>query len=90
MGIVALVFTFRERRLARIGWVTDGKVIACAPKGKRFRVDYEFCSGDHTLFDGANENSEEYESGSSIRVIYLRKNPKRNDTYPMSSYETVE
>jgi hypothetical protein len=90
MGIVALVFTYRERRLARIGWVTEGKVIACAPKGKQFRVDYEFYTEDHEEFDGANEHSEEYKSGSSIRVIYLRKNPKRNDTYPMSSYETVE
>jgi hypothetical protein len=85
-----VVFFYRERRLARIGWVTEGEIIACAPKGNSFRVDYEFFDENHTQFDGANENSDEYKSGSSIRVIYLRKNPKRNDTYPMSSYETAD
>jgi hypothetical protein len=90
-GGVAILFSiYRERRLARIGWVTEGEVIACAPKGKQFRVDYEFYSEDHEQFDGANENCDEYETGSKIRVIYLRKNPKRNDTYPMSTYGPVD
>jgi len=84
------VFVYLERRLARIGWVTDGEVIACAPKGSNFRVDYEFFDENHTQFDGADENSDEYKAGSSIRVIYLRKNPKKNDTYPMSSFETPD
>lgn len=85
----AAFWAYGERRLARFGWVTEGKVIACAPKGNFFRVDYEFFDEDHTLFDGANEYSEEYKTGSSIRVIYRRKNPKRNDTYPLSDYEDV-
>lgn len=89
VGVVGLGYLYRERRLACIGWVTEGEVIACAPKGKQFRVDYEFCAEDHARFDGANENCDEYETGSKIRVIYLRKNPKRNDTYPMSTYRTV-
>jgi uncharacterized protein DUF3592 len=89
IGVVTLVYMIRERRLARIGWVTEGKVIACAPRGSRFRVDYEFYSEDHQEFDGANDRSEEYGSGANIRVIYLRKNPKRNDTYPLSTFRTV-
>jgi hypothetical protein len=90
LGAVGLGYVYRERRLARIGWVTEGKVIACAPKGSRFRVDYEFFTEDHEQFDGANEYSDEYETSSNIRVIYLRKDPKRNDTYPLSFYQTVE
>jgi hypothetical protein len=90
IGVAGLGYVYRERRLARIGWVTEGKVIACAPKGKRFRVDYEFFNENREQFDGANEYSDEYETGSNIRVIYLRKNPKRNDTYPMSSFRTAE
>lgn len=90
IGVVGLGYVYRERRLARIGWVIEGKVIACAPKRGRFRVDYEFFSEDQEQFDGANECSDEYETGSKIRVIYLRKNPRRNDTYPMSSYQTIE
>jgi hypothetical protein len=88
-GIAILASIFRERRLARIGWVTEGEVIACAPKGNQFRVDYEFYDENREQFDGANENCDEYKTGSKIRVIYLQKNPKRNDTYPMSTYRTV-
>jgi hypothetical protein len=84
-GLVVLLSLSKARRLARSGWVTEGKVIACAPKGKRFRVDYEF-SVDQALFDGANENSDECETGSKIRVIYMRSNPKRNDTYPLALF----
>jgi len=92
LGVAGLVVLYRERRLARIGWVTEGKVIACAPKsGGRFRVDYEFLNEDHELFDGDTEYSlDEYETGSKIRVIYLRKNPKRNDVYPMSVFHDAE
>lgn len=89
-AVQLVVFLYQERRLARFGWVTEGEVIACAPNGKRFRVDYEFFDENHTQFDGANENSDECKSGSKIRVIYLRKNPKRNDTYPMSSFQTAD
>ena len=86
----AAISVYGDRKLARIGWVTEGKVIACAPKGNRFRVDYEIFDEHHTLFDGANENSDEYKTGSNIRVIYLRRNPKKNDTYPLDSFHAVE
>ena len=89
-GVWGLVFAYQRRRLARMGWVTEGRVIACAPKGDRFRVDYVFCTEDKTEFDGANEYSyDEYQYGSKIRVIYLRGNPKRNDTYPVADFPTV-
>ena len=59
-------------------------------RGAGSEFDYEFLSEDGTSFDGADEYSDEYETESSIRVIYLRKNPKMNETYPMSTYSTVE
>ena len=90
IGVRGLVMVYQRRRLGRIGWVTEGKVIACATKGSRFRIDYQFYSEDQTLFDGANEYSyDEYKYGSKIRVIYLRSNPKRNDTYPLADFPTV-
>jgi hypothetical protein len=89
VGISGLVLLFRERRLARIGWVTEATVIACAPNRSRFRVDYEFNTENGTEFDGADENCDEYKTDSKIRVIYLRSNPKRNTTYPNSTYHTV-
>ena len=77
-----LVVLYRTWTLAREGWVVDGKVTGCAKNGPRLRVYYEFRTGEHTLVEGSNQNSEEYEYGSSIRVIYLGSNPKRNDRYP--------
>jgi hypothetical protein len=89
MGFRVFVYVLRERRFARIGWVTEGKVINCTPTGSRFRVDYEFYDEGHMSFDGANENSDKIESGSQIRVIYLRSNPRRNDIYPLTTFHTA-
>ena len=89
-GVKIAAILYRERHLARFGCVTEGTVIACVPKGNRFRVDYEFFNQDHVEFDGDTEESyDEYATGSKIRVIYLRKNPKRNAAYPMSTFQTV-
>jgi hypothetical protein len=91
IGWVGLGYIYRERRFARIGWVTTGKVVACAPKRDKFRVDYEFRADDGAEFDGANESSyDEYATGATIRVIYMRKNPKRNDMYPLADFPPVE
>ena len=90
LGVKGLVSMYLQRRLGRIGWVTEGKVIACAPKGSRFRVDYVFSTEDQTECDGATEDSyDEYKYGAKIRVIYMRHNPKRNDTYPLADFPTV-
>jgi len=90
LGVRGLVSIYQRRKLGRIGWVTEAKVIACAPKGSRFHVDYVFSTEDQTECDGANEYSyDEYQYGSKIRVIYMRTNPKRNDTYPLADFPTV-
>lgn len=90
LGVRGLGSLYQRRKLGRTGWVTEGKVIACAPKGSRFRVDYVFSTEDQTECDGANESSyDEYKYGDKIRVIYLRHNPKRNDTYPLADFPTV-
>lgn len=81
----------RERSLARNGWCVDGKVTACAPNHARFSVDYEFHTQEHLLVEGSNDYSEEeYELGSTIRIIYLRDHPRRNAFYPLSAYRIVE
>lgn len=90
LGVRGLISIYLQRRLGRIGWVTEAKVIACAPKGSSFRVDYVFSTDDGTEFDGANESSyDEYKYGDKIRVIYMRHNPKRNNTYPLADFPTV-
>lgn len=81
----------RERTLARNGRCVDGKVTGCAPNHSKFSIDYEFHTQEHLLVEGSNEYSEEeYELGSSIRLIYLRDHPRRNACYPVSAYRIVE
>lgn len=89
LGVFSVGYLLRDRRLARIGWVMEAEVIACASKGKQFRVDYVFSPEGQKEFDGARENCDEYATGSKIRIIYLRTNPKRNDTYPVSTYNAA-
>jgi len=91
LGSRLVLLVYQQWRLGRVGWVTEGNVIACTPKGERFRVDYQFLDENQTLFDGADEYSyDEYKYGAAIRVIYMRSNPKRNDTYPSKDFPMVE
>jgi hypothetical protein len=90
LGAVMLVAFYRQRELARKGWVVEGKVTGCAPNGTKFRVYYEFHADTGALIEGSNEYADEYKYGSAIRIIYLRAKPARNDCYPVASYQTVE
>jgi hypothetical protein len=88
LGCVGAVFLYRERHLARKGLVADGRVTGCEPNGRKFKVYYEFLTENDMTFEGVDNYSDEYDVGSKIPVIYLRKNPRRNDSYPMTSYRT--
>jgi hypothetical protein len=84
---------YRDWRLVRFGWVTEGKVTLCVPKKNtdRFMVDYEFRAQNDEVAEGSNNNCyDEYKTDSKIKVIYLRQHPKRNDSYPLDSYRMVE
>lgn len=90
-GVGGAVFLLRLRKLARKGWVVEGTVTACAPNRSKFSVDYEFRAEDDSLFEGSDSFcADEYQLGSRIRVTYLRNNPKRNSTYPMSDFDNGE
>ena len=88
MGVVGAAFLYRERRLARTGIVVDGKVTGCESNGTKFRVYYDFLTESNCTFEGVDNYSDEYEVDAKIRVIYLRSDPKRNDSYPMTSFRT--
>jgi hypothetical protein len=77
----------RERTLAREGLVAEGQVTACSPNRSKFSVEYKFHAEGNVIMEGSNEYSDnEYEVGSSVRVIYLRHHPKTNALYPLSSF----
>jgi hypothetical protein len=84
---------YQDWRLARLGWVTEGKVTICVPKKStgKFMVDYEFRIDRDELVEGSNNDCyDEYKTDSKIRVIYLRNRPNRNDSYPLDSFCMAE
>lgn len=87
---VILLSALWERKLARMGLVVEGKVTGCAPKQKSFTVYYEFSTGDDNVTEGNNDLPDEYEVGSSIPIIYLPSNPKRNGCYPVRGFRVAD
>lgn len=92
MGVAGVVISvsFRERTLARMGIVVEGRVTGCAPNGKLVKVYYEFNTEDNGVIEGSREMPEAREFGASIMIIYLRHNPKRNGIYPLGGFRIAE
>jgi hypothetical protein len=93
LGAMGAWSLYRDHRLARNGWVTEGTVTLCLPKKNtgKFMVDYEFRTDRDQLVEGSNNDCpDEYKTDAKIRVIYLRHHPQRNDTYPVDSYQMPE
>jgi hypothetical protein len=86
LGILAavgalIISGLRKKHLARMGVVVEGKVTGCAPNRTKFTVYYEFTTDENVSMEGSTRMPEECEAGDSIPVMYLRSNPKRNDSY---------
>ena len=82
-GAAALMVAgWRKRQLARIGVVVEGRVTGCVPDRNQFLTYYEFTTEDSASFEGSARMPEEYKVGMSIPIMYIRRNPKRNDPYP--------
>jgi hypothetical protein len=90
-GSAAVVgVTLRERTLARKGIVVMGRVTGCAPTQKSFTVYYEFTTQENTEMEGSIELPDECGAGTSIPIIYLPSNPKRNERYPVGGFCIAE
>lgn len=83
-------FVLRERHLARVGVVVEGRVAGCEPKGSLFTVYYDFRTEDNSLIEGSSITGDEYEPGNPFPVIYLRSNPNRNDRYPQGDFRVED
>jgi hypothetical protein len=80
----------RQRTLVRMGVVVEGRVASCVRNEEVFRVHYRFESEGGLAWEGSSDVADEYEVGTSIPVIYLRDNPKRNDRYPVSGFRIAD
>lgn len=85
-----ITVALREVQLARSGIVVEGKVTGCLSNQKTSTVYYEFRTEDDVLMEGSGDTTEDWESGASIPVIYLRSNPKRNERYPVAGILVAE
>lgn len=81
-----IIEALRERQLARVGIVVEGRVTGCELSQGPFKVYYEFTTQESTAMEGSTDSADEYEVGAPIPVIYLRNNPKRNDRYPIAGF----
>lgn len=90
IGASVILKALRLRTLMRIGIVAAGRVTGCVPNKKLFTVYYDFAADDNTLIDGSCNLPDEYEVGTSFHVIFLRRNPKRNNCYPVSGFRVAD
>ncbi|MGD0904755.1 MAG: hypothetical protein ABR924_17605 [Terracidiphilus sp.] len=81
-AVTMIIVALRERTLARMGVVVEGRVTGCEPNRKLFKIYYEFATEDHVSIEGNSEGQDECDQGTIIPIIYLRNNPKRNSRYP--------
>ena len=89
-GLVALTMMLRERKLARNGTAVLGVVRNCISKNRMFWVEYEFRPEEGVLISGDGVSADQYETGTSICILYLAENHHRNNLYPLSNYRVVD
>ena len=90
LGASVILRALRLRTLMRFGIVAAGRVTGCAPNKKLFTVYYEFTAEDNRVEEGSSKLANEYESGASIPIVYLRSNPKRNYRFPVAGFTVAD
>ena len=89
IGGVVLIFLLRNRTLARFGKAAAGVVLGCTRDGRLFQVEYEFRPEGGVSMRGKTSGPQEHEVGSTIWILYLRQNPRRNSRYPLDFFEVA-
>jgi hypothetical protein len=90
LGTYVILRAVKLRTLMRIGTVTVGRVTGCVPNKKLFTVYYEFTVEENRVEEGTSKLSDKYESGTSIPIIYLPGNPKRNYRFPVAGFTVAD
>lgn len=90
IAAVIISVGLRQKTLASIGIVVEGRVTSCTSDKGVFKISYRFVTEDSTVIEGGSEIQDEYEEGALIPVIYLPHNPKRNDCYPVAGFRVAD
>jgi hypothetical protein len=79
------------RRLVAVGLPVVGVVTRCSPERRGgFSVTYDFQSQDGGITKGSGWSRTRLEAGTNIWVLYLQRNPPRNEPYPSLNYVVVQ
>jgi hypothetical protein len=89
IGGFCLALLMRDRKLARHGSIAAAIVRGCTPDDRRFRVEYEFRTGDGVLVKGHSDRPDECGIGTTVWILYLPQRPRRNDMYPLPLFDVV-
>ena len=91
--LVALAFfvmLLSERRLVAEGLLVAAVVKKCSSGRRGFSVMYEFRTQDENMIAGRGWSPCRHEIGTSVWVLYLPQNPRRNQPYPSLTYRVAE
>lgn len=82
---------FRQRQVAAYGNSVVGTVTKCQMNGRgQIRIRYEFQTKTGAPFTGTSYSAIRQEIGTSVWILYLPQNPKRNLLYPVPGYDVSQ
>lgn len=88
--LVILVTMSNARRLVTVGRPAVAVVTDCSYHQKGgFQVKYEFLTEDGKVIKGNSSSDDEQKIGASVCVLYMPRNPRRNQAYDSLSYGAV-
>lgn len=82
MGGIGIVYLIRMRNLVRYGQPAVASVDSCAPNKKLYRVEYRFHTDSGGEQTGKSDSEKKVEVASTVWVLYMPDNPRRNCVYP--------
>lgn len=89
--LVILVSMRNDRRLAAEGRPAAAMITDCSYHQKGgFSVKYEFRTESGEVIKGNSPSSDEQKIGASVCVLYLPRNPRRNQVYNSLGYGAVQ
>jgi hypothetical protein len=91
MGMLLLTAVLMERQVVANGTSVNASITNCSANGKGgFMVKYEFRAEDGSEIKGSGWSASDQDIGTKICVLYLPRNPKRNQPYPGQLVHVVD
>ena len=90
IGVPLIIQLRRDRQLVAEGVAAAGLIVKCSPRAKGgWDAKYQFRRQDGRVARGSSY-SDRLEVGSTVCVLYLPQNPRRNKIYSGLSYRVAQ